>query len=145
MSSPDGPGLDDMTETTTGLLRDSVAFSGFSVDDLDRARTFYEEVLGLTTSTLAEMGGLLHLHLAGGRDVLVYAKGPAHSPASYTVLNFPVPDIDAAVAQLTARGVQFLHYDQPPTDATGVMRAGGPLIAWFTDPAGNVFSVMQRD
>jgi predicted enzyme related to lactoylglutathione lyase len=144
MSSPARPGLGDMTETTTGLLRDSVAFSGFSVDDLDRARTFYEEVLGLSTSTPTEMGGLLRLHLAGGRDVLVYAKGPAHSPATYTVLNFPVPDVDAAVAELTARGVRFLQYDQPPTDETGVMRAGGPLIAWFTDPAGNVFSVIEQ-
>jgi hypothetical protein len=73
----------------------------------------------------------------------VYAKGTAHSPATYTVLNFPVPDVDAAVAELTTRGVQFLHYDQPPTDETGVMRAGGPLIAWFTDPAGNVLSVLE--
>jgi catechol 2,3-dioxygenase-like lactoylglutathione lyase family enzyme len=133
-----------MTETTTRLLRDSAAFSGFSVDDLDEARTFYEEVLGLSTTTLTEMGGLLHLQLAGGRDVLVYAKGAAHSPASYTVLNFPVPDVDAAVAELTARGVRFLHYDEPPTDETGVMRAGGPLIAWFADPAGNVFSVIEE-
>jgi catechol 2,3-dioxygenase-like lactoylglutathione lyase family enzyme len=144
MSSPGGPGLNPMTETTSGLLSDSVAFSGFSVDDIDRARTFYEDVLGLRTTTPTEMAGLLHLHLAGGRDVLVYAKGSAHSPAGYTVLNFPVPDVDAAVADLTARGVQFLHYDQPPTDATGVMRAGGPLIAWFTDPAGNVFSVIEQ-
>jgi predicted enzyme related to lactoylglutathione lyase len=133
-----------MTEDTTHLLSDSAAFSGFSVDDLDAAGTFYEEVLGLRTTVLTGMPGLLHLHLAGGRDVLVYAKGPGHSPATYTVLNFPVPDVDAAVAELTARGVQFLHYDQPPTDATGVMRAGGPLIAWFTDPAGNVFSVIEQ-
>jgi catechol 2,3-dioxygenase-like lactoylglutathione lyase family enzyme len=143
MSSGAGRGLKAMTETTTRLLRDSAAFSGFSVDDLDEARTFYEEVLGLPTTTLTEMGGLLHLQLAGGRDVLVYAKGAAHSPASYTVLNFPVPDVDAAVAELTARGVRFLHYDEPPTDETGVMRAGGPLIAWFADPAGNVFSVIE--
>ena len=132
-----------MTETTSStVLSDSAAFSGFSVDDLDRARDFYEGVLGLRT-TPESMGGLLQLHTAGGRDVLVYAKGPAHSPATYTVLNFPVPDIDAAVAELAGRGVQFLHYEDPPTDATGVMRAGGPLIAWFTDPAGNVFSVLQ--
>jgi catechol 2,3-dioxygenase-like lactoylglutathione lyase family enzyme len=133
-----------MTETTTSLLDDSAAFSGFSVDDLAAARTFYEEVLGLRTTTEPAMGGLLRLNLAGGRDVLVYAKGPAHSPATYTVLNFPVPDVDAAVAELTARGVRFLQYDQPPTDETGVMRAGGPLIAWFTDPAGNVFSVIEQ-
>jgi predicted enzyme related to lactoylglutathione lyase len=133
-----------MTETTTGLLRDSAAFSGFSVDDLEAARRFYAEVLGLRTSGEPAMGGIMYLHLAGGRDVLVYAKGPAHSAATYTVLNFPVPDVDAAVAELTARGVQFLHYDSPPTDDTGVMRAGGPLIAWFTDPAGNVFSVIEQ-
>jgi predicted enzyme related to lactoylglutathione lyase len=144
MTSGGRGGLDDMTQTSTGLLRNSAAFSGFSVDDLDAARTFYEEVLGLQTSPEPQMGGLLHLHLAGGRDVLVYAKGPAHTPASYTVLNFPVPDVDAAVAELTARGVQFLHYDEPPTDETGVMRAGGPLIAWFADPAGNVFSVIEQ-
>ena len=135
-----------MTETTSRLLSDSPAFSGFSVDELDAARTFYEEVLGLRTSGEPEMGGImhLHLHLAGGRNVLVYAKGSGHSPATYTVLNFPVPDVDAAVAELTGRGGQFLHYDQPPTDETGVMRAGGPLIAWFTDPAGNVFSVIEQ-
>ena len=133
------------TTTTTHLLRESPAFSGFSVDDLDRARAFYEDVLGLTTAPVEEMGGLLRLRLAGGRDVLVYAKGADHTPATYTVLNFPVPDVDAAVAELTGRGVRFLHYDSPPTDETGVMRAGGPLIAWFTDPAGNVFSVLEQD
>ena len=137
-----------MTETSTRLLSDSAAFSGFSVDDIDAARTFYEEVLGLRTSTPGGMPsegpGMLQLHLAGGRDVLVYAKGSAHSPATYTVLNFPVPDVDVAVAELSARGVQFLHYDEPPTDETGVMRAGGPLIAWFADPAGNVFSVIEQ-
>jgi catechol 2,3-dioxygenase-like lactoylglutathione lyase family enzyme len=133
-----------MTKATTStVLTDSPAFSGFSVDDLDRARDFYEGVLGLSTSAEA-MRGVMRLHLGGGRDVLVYAKGPAHTAATYTVLNFPVPDVDAAVAELAGRGVQFLRYDDPPTDETGVMRAGGPLIAWFTDPAGNVFSVIER-
>ena len=133
-----------MTDTTSTVLTDSAAFSGFSVDDLDRAREFYEGVLGLRTSPEA-MDGIMSLHTGGGRDVLVYAKGSAHSPATFTVLNFPVPDVDAAVDELTGRGVQFLHYDSPPTDEKGVMRAGGPLIAWFTDPAGNVFSVIQQD
>jgi catechol 2,3-dioxygenase-like lactoylglutathione lyase family enzyme len=143
--SPRPPGgLVDMTDTTVHPLRGSVAFSGFSVDDLDAARTFYEQVLGLPTSPDPVVPGLLHLHVGGGRDVLVYTKGPAHSPATYTVLNFPVPDVDAAVAQLTAAGVRFLQYDSPPTDRTGVMRAGGPLIAWFTDPAGNVLSVIEQ-
>ena len=144
MSSGAADGLSSMTETSTTVLRDSAAFSGFSVDDLDAARAFYTDVLGLQVSAEPVMNGIMHLHLAGGRDVIVYAKGPGHSPATYTVLNFPVPDVDAAVAELTARGVQFLHYDSPPTDETGVMRAGGPLIAWFTDPAGNVFSVLEQ-
>ena len=100
-------------------------------------------VLGLRLSD-ASMGGVARLQLAGGTEVVVYAKGPGHQPATFTVLNFPVPDVDAAVAELTGRGVQFLHYDQPPTDDTGVMRAGGPLIAWFPDPAGNVFSVIEQ-
>ena len=91
-----------------------------------------------------EMGGLLRLHLGSGADVLVYAKDD-HTPASFTVLNFPVPDVEQAVDQLEARGVTFEHYENPPTDEKGIMRAGGPLIAWFTDPAGNVFSVMQQD
>jgi predicted enzyme related to lactoylglutathione lyase len=126
------------------VLTDSPAFSGFSVDDLDRARTFYEETLGLRVADVPEMGGLLRLHLGSGAEVLVYAK-PNHVPATFTVLNFPVPDIEKAVDELAERGVRFEHYDQPPTDEKGIMRAGGPLIAWFTDPAGNVFSVMQQD
>lgn len=142
MSPGGGDGLHCMTETTT-VLTGSAAFSGFSVDDLDRARDFYEEVLGLRTSP-EEMDGIMRLHTGAGRDVLVYAKGAAHTAATYTVLNFPVPDVDAAVDELTGRGVRFLHYDSPPTDDKGVMRAGGPLIAWFTDPAGNVFSVIDQ-
>jgi predicted enzyme related to lactoylglutathione lyase len=126
------------------VLADSPAFSGFSVDDLDRARRFYEETLGLRATDVPEMGGLLRLHLGGGADVLVYAK-PDHAPATFTVLNFPVPDVEKAVDELAARGVEFLHYEHPPTDGKGIMRAGGPLIAWFTDPAGNVFSVIQQD
>jgi catechol 2,3-dioxygenase-like lactoylglutathione lyase family enzyme len=132
-----------MTQTTTSVLTGSQAYSGFSVDDLDAARTFYEQVLGLRT-TPATMPGVLFLHLAGDREVLVYAKGDGHTPATYTVLNFPVADVDAAVAELTARGVRFLHYEDPPTDETGVMRDGGPLIAWFADPAGNVLSVIEQ-
>ena len=124
------------------MLADSQAFSGFSVDDLDRARQFYEGVLGLSMSH-AEMGGVARLHLGGGRDVVVYAKGD-HVPATFTVLNFPVPDIEATVDALAERGVQFQHYEHPPTDERGIMRAGGPLIAWFTDPAGNVFSIVQE-
>ena len=124
------------------MLGDSAAFSGFAVDDVDAARAFYTDVLGLRTELGA--GGLLTLHLGGGTNVLVYPK-PDHTPAGFTVLNFPVPDIEKAVDELTARGVTFQKYENPPTDERGIMRAGGPLIAWFTDPAGNVFSVVQRD
>jgi predicted enzyme related to lactoylglutathione lyase len=125
------------------VLTDSPAFSGFAVNDADTARTFYEETLGLRVSD-GGMGGLLRLQLGGGTEVIVYPK-PGHVPATFTVLNFPVPDIEQAVDELTARGVKFEHYENPPTDERGIMRAGGPLIAWFTDPAGNIFSVMQQD
>ena len=126
------------------MLTDSPAFSGFSVDDIDKARRFYEETLGLRVTVMEEMGGLLRLHLGGGAEVLVYPKSD-HVPATFTVLNFPVPDIEQAVDELTARGVTFQKYENPPTDERGIMRAGGPLIAWFTDPAGNIFSVIQQD
>jgi catechol 2,3-dioxygenase-like lactoylglutathione lyase family enzyme len=126
------------------VLTDSPAFSGFSVDDADRARSFYEETLGLQVVAVPEMGGLMHLRLGGGTEVLVYAKTD-HVPATFTVLNFPVADIEQVVDELSGRGVRFQHYENPPTDEKGIMRAGGPLIAWFTDPAGNVFSVMQQD
>ena len=126
------------------MLADSPAFSGFSVNDLESARRFYTDTLGLRVADVPEMGGLLRLHLGSGADVLVYAKDD-HTPASFTVLNFPVPDVEQAVDQLVARGVTFERYENPPTDEKGIMRSGGPLIAWFTDPAGNVFSVLQQD
>ncbi|MFI6388199.1 VOC family protein [Nonomuraea sp. NPDC050547] len=116
------------------------AFSGFSVDDVPRAKAFYEGVLGLRVS---EENGMLTLHLAGDRDTLVYPKGEAHEPAGYTILNFPVDDIDKAVERLGERGVEFVRYPGFEQEANGVMRAGGPPIAWFTDPAGNVLSVIQ--
>ena len=125
------------------MLTDSPAFSSFSVDDLDRARRFYEETLGLRVADVPEMDGLLRLHLGGGAEVLVYAK-PDHTPATFTVLNFPVTDVERTVDDLAARGVRFEQYENPPTDTKGIMRAGGPLIAWFTDPAGNLFSVIQQ-
>lgn len=115
------------------------AFSGFAVDDLAAAKTFYGETLGLEVS---ESNGLLTLHIAGGTDILVYPK-PDHTPATFTILNFPVEDIEKAVDELTARDVRFQRYDQLPTDEKGIFRGGGPLIAWFTDPAGNVLSVLQ--
>jgi catechol 2,3-dioxygenase-like lactoylglutathione lyase family enzyme len=120
------------------------AFSGFSVDDTDRAREFYTRVLGLEV-TDAGMQGLITLHLPGGTEVLVYPKGEAHTPATFTVLNLVVPEIDSAVAELTRRGVTFERYagTEMETDPNGVFRRGGPPIAWFTDPAGNVFSVLE--
>ncbi len=122
------------------MFGDTKAFSGFAVDDIAAARRFYGETLGLRVS---EENGMLTLHIAGDRDILVYPK-PDHTPATYTILNFPVDDVDRAVDELTARGVRFLQYDNPKTDEKGVFRGGGPLIAWFTDPAGNVLSVLQQ-
>lgn len=123
------------------MLRDSHAFSGFSVDDVTTARAFYGETLGLE---VAEENGMLTLDLASGGRVLVYPK-PDHAPATFTVLNFPVPDIEAAVDWLSERGVRFERYEGTDleTDPRGIFRGGGPLIAWFTDPAGNVLSVLQ--
>jgi catechol 2,3-dioxygenase-like lactoylglutathione lyase family enzyme len=122
------------------MLTDSPAFSGFSVSDADEAKTFYADKLGLHVED--NHGGMFTLKLAGGRDTIVYPS-PRHAPASYTVLNFPVADIEAAVDGLVERGVVFERYDGIPVDERGIMREGGPLIAWFTDPAGNVLSVLQ--
>jgi catechol 2,3-dioxygenase-like lactoylglutathione lyase family enzyme len=123
-----------------GMLTNSKAFSGFAVDDAQKAREFYGETLGLETS---EEHGLLTLHLAGGRDTLVYPK-PDHTPATYTILNFPVDDIEKSVDELSARGVRFERYDGFEQDERGIARGGGPYIAWFRDPAGNVLSVLQQ-
>jgi catechol 2,3-dioxygenase-like lactoylglutathione lyase family enzyme len=125
------------------MFENTKAFSGFAVDDLEKARQFYGETLGLKTTLMDEQNGLLTLHLAGDRDTLVYVS-PGFTPASYTILNFPVDDIDTAVAALAARGVTFERYDQMPQDEKGVMREGGPFIAWFKDPAGNTLSVLQE-
>ena len=125
------------------MLTDSPAFSGFSVADLEAARRFYGETLGLRVSDEPEMGGLLRLHLGSGAEVLVYAKDD-HTPATFTILNFPVEDVEKAVDQLVARGVQFQRYEQFDQDEKGIARSGGPPIAWFTDPSGNVLSVLQQ-
>ncbi|HLT84923.1 MAG TPA: VOC family protein [Phototrophicaceae bacterium] len=119
------------------------AFSGFSVDDVDAARHFYGDLLGLTV----DGDDLLWLRVPGDSGVLVYPKGDAHEPASFTVLNFPVDDVPGTVAALRERGVAFERYAGTPveTDDDFVFRGGGPLIAWFTDPAGNVLSVIQDD
>jgi catechol 2,3-dioxygenase-like lactoylglutathione lyase family enzyme len=122
------------------MLADSSAFSGFSVNDIEAAKIFYADTLGVRVS---EDNGMLQLRLGGGGTVLVYPK-PDHSPASFTVLNFPVPDIEAAVDELTRRNVRFERYEFAEQDEKGIHRGGGPLIAWFTDPAGNVLSVLQQ-
>jgi catechol 2,3-dioxygenase-like lactoylglutathione lyase family enzyme len=122
------------------MFTNTKAFSGFAVPDLTKAKEFYGDTLGLKTS---EEYGLLTLHIAGDRDVLVYPK-PDHAPATYTILNFPVDDIGNVVDELAARGVQFERYDSMEQDERGIHRGGGPYIAWFKDPAGNILSVLQE-
>lgn len=125
------------------MLAASKAFSGFSVDDIPRARAFYGKTLGLEVT---EEHGFLTLHLGGGTTVLAYPKDN-HVPATFTILNFPVEDVDKAVDRLTERGVQFEIYDDPgiQTDERGISRNDGPTIAWFKDPAGNILSVLEVD
>lgn len=125
------------------MFEHTKAFSGFSVDDLARAREFYSSTLGVKVS---EENGLLTLHIAGDRPILVYPKDD-HQPATYTVLNFPVEDIEPAVDRLAERGVTFERYTgaESETDEKGIFRGGGPLIAWFKDPAGNVLSVIDTE
>jgi predicted enzyme related to lactoylglutathione lyase len=122
------------------MFRDTKAFSGYAVNDIQRAKEFYAGTLGLNVS---EENGMLHLHLAGGTDVLVYPK-PNHIPATFTILNFSVDDIDKAVDQLVERGVRFERYEGFQQDERGIFRQAGPYIAWFTDPAGNILSVLQN-
>jgi catechol 2,3-dioxygenase-like lactoylglutathione lyase family enzyme len=121
------------------MLADTKAYSGFAVDDLEKAKQFYGETLGLRTSILEE-GILMQLELAGDRNTLVYEQ-EGSTPASYTILNFPVDDVEAAVDELAARGVSFERYDGFDQDEKGIARGSGPDIAWFKDPAGNVLSV----
>jgi catechol 2,3-dioxygenase-like lactoylglutathione lyase family enzyme len=122
------------------MLAGSKAFSGIAVPDVGAAKAFYGETLGLD---VAEDHGILTLRLAGDRPVLLYPK-PDHVPATYTVLNFPVDDIEAVVDWLAGRGVEMVRYDGFEQDERGIMRQGGPYIAWFTDPAGNILSVLQE-
>jgi catechol 2,3-dioxygenase-like lactoylglutathione lyase family enzyme len=124
------------------MLEKSKAYSGFSVNDTQKAKEFYGRTLGLEVS---ESNGLLNLRLAGGTTVLIYPK-PNHTPATFTILNFPVDNVDKAVDELTKRGVRFEIYNQPnlKTDERGVFRGEGPVIAWFKDPAGNILSVLEQ-
>ena len=127
------------------MFKDTKAFSGFSVDDIPKAKAFYSQILGVDVS---EANGSLTLNLAGGNRVYVYPKGSMHTPASYTILNFPVDNIDQAVDALTAKGVRFEHYDydELKTDEKGIARGdgNGPNIAWFKDPSGNILSVLEE-
>ena len=126
------------------MLTDSKAFNGFAVDDLQKAHEFYGETLGLKTEVLDETNGLLSLHHPGDRDTLVYQK-PDFVPATYTVLNFPVSNIDDVVDQLSAKGVSFERYEGFDQDDKGIARGDdGPNIAWFKDPAGNILSVLEQ-
>jgi len=123
------------------MFKNIGAFSGFSVSDIQKAKKFYGETLGLEIS---ETHGLLNLHLAGGTTVLIYPK-PNHIPATFTILNFPVDNIEDAVDKLTKSGVRFERYEGDiKTDEKGIFRGGGPLIAWFKDPAGNILSVLEK-
>ena len=116
------------------------AYSGFSTNDISAAKKFYGETLGMNVS---EQNGMLSLQVAGSNDILVYPK-PDHTPASFTILNFPVANIDEAVDELTKRGVNFERYAGSDQDEKGIMRGQGPPIAWFTDPGGNILSVLEE-
>lgn len=125
------------------MLKDSKAFQGFSVDDIAKAKQFYGQTLGLDVTD--GPGGMLDINLGGGNTAIVYPKDN-HVPATFTILNFPVDDVEKAVDELTKAGVEFLIYDEPgiKTDEKGIARGtGGPTIAWFTDPAGNILSVIE--
>jgi predicted enzyme related to lactoylglutathione lyase len=124
------------------MFTNTKAYSGFAVDDLGKAREFYGETLGVKVSTESEENGLITLHLAGDRDTLVYLK-PDFAPATYTILNFEVDDIDQAVDALSTRGVSLERYDGFEQDEKGIARGQGPAIGWFKDPAGNILSVLQ--
>jgi len=125
------------------MLADSKATNGFAVDDLEAAKQFYGETLGLNYTVLSEENGLISLHMADGRDTLVYLK-PDFTPATYTILNFEVDDIESAVDELISRGVSMERYEGFEQDEKGIAHGPGPHIAWFEDPAGNILSVLQQ-
>jgi catechol 2,3-dioxygenase-like lactoylglutathione lyase family enzyme len=126
------------------MLADAKAFSGFAVDDLDAAQRFYAETLGLPVSVLDEENGLLELTLGDGRQVLAYLK-PDFAPATYTILNFQVENVEATVDGLASRGVSFERYEGFDQDEKGISRGDNPEIAWFKDLAGNILSVIEQD
>jgi catechol 2,3-dioxygenase-like lactoylglutathione lyase family enzyme len=126
------------------MFASSKAFSGFAVADIEQARRFYGETLGLQVAVIDEGNQLMQMTLAGDTTVLVYGK-PDHTPATYTILNFPVADVDAAVDALAGQGVEMLRYDAFDQDDKGIARGNGPDIAWFTDPSGNILSVLSSE
>jgi catechol 2,3-dioxygenase-like lactoylglutathione lyase family enzyme len=129
------------------MFKNTKAFNSFSVDNIEKARQFYQDTLGLEVQKVP-MGeeSLLELHIPGSNNVMIYPK-PNHQPATFTVLNFPVDDVEKTVDELTSRGVKFEHYDVPgiQTNEKGIALGNGqgPDIAWFTDPAGNILSVLK--
>jgi predicted enzyme related to lactoylglutathione lyase len=125
------------------MFANTKATNGFAVDDVEAAKRFYGETLGLGTTDLSEEFGVMSIQLAGGRDTLVYRKDD-FTPATYTILNFEVDDIDTAVDELAANGVTMERYDGFDQDDKGIARGPGPSIAWFKDPAGNILSVLQQ-
>ena len=128
------------------MFKDTKAFSSFSVDNLEKAEQFYGELLQLGISVHKEMG-LFQLQINGGNDIVVYEK-PNHVPATFTILNFPVQDVETSVKELKNLGITFENYDMPDlkTDADNISRGnGGPAVAWFKDPAGNILSLMESE
>ncbi|HWZ16354.1 MAG TPA: VOC family protein [Mucilaginibacter sp.] len=125
------------------MFKQTKAFSGFSVNDIQKAKDFYGQTLGLEVTE--EAMGILTLHISGGSKIIIYPK-PNHAPATFTILNFPVADVEKTVDELIARGVQFEQYDfgKMKTDKKGIVRGQGPTIAWFKDPAGNILSVLEE-
>ncbi|WP_159473861.1 VOC family protein [Dyadobacter sp. 3J3] len=127
------------------MFKDTKAFGGFSVDNLEKAKEFYSDILKLEITEMSEMR-ILHLHISGGNDIVVYEK-ENHEPATFTILNFPVQNVTKTVEELKALGITFESYDMPDfkTDPDNVFRSGGPEIAWFKDPAGNILSVIAEN
>lgn len=125
------------------MLQNTKSFCSFSVDDMAKAKSFYGKTLGLDIREDKKMPGLLHLEVNGGTEIMIYTK-PDHSPATFTILNFQVENLEKIVDELTAKGVKFEHYDgELKTDEKGIFRGGGPKIAWFKDPAGNILSILE--
>ena len=125
------------------MLNETRAFSSYSVNDIKKAKEFYGQTLGLEVSDVPGMDGLLRIKL-NGNDVMIYLK-PNHMPASFTVLNFPVDNVESTLDKLSKKGVKFEIYNEPnlKTDEKGIAKGGGPTIAWFKDPAGNILSVLD--